>query len=314
MANELIVVAIGGNSLIRDARHETVPDQWAATRDTCQRIADLIAAGYRVVVTHGNGPQVGFIVRRSELGRSELHDVPLDSCDADTQGAIGYMIQQSLHNELRRRGLARSAVTVVTQVEVDAADPAFAAPQKPIGSFMDRPTAEALAAREGWTIREDAGRGWRRVVPSPRPRVIVEADAIRDLAQLGYVVTAVGGGGIPVVRGPDGMLRGIEAVIDKDHASALLATELGADRLVVSTAVERVCLDHGTPTERALSAMTVAEARAHAAAGQFAPGSMGPKIEAMVDYVVATGRPATLTTPEQLVAAVAGRAGTTITR
>jgi carbamate kinase len=314
MANELIVVAIGGNSLIRDARHKTVPDQWAATRDTCQRIADLIAAGYRVVVTHGNGPQVGFIVRRSELGRSELHDVPLDSCDADTQGAIGYMIQQSLHNELRRRGLARSAVTVVTQVEVDAADPAFAAPQKPIGSFMDRPTAEALAAREGWTIREDAGRGWRRVVPSPRPRVIVEADAIRDLAQLGYVVTAVGGGGIPVVRGPDGMLRGIEAVIDKDHASALLATELGADRLVVSTAVERVCLDHGTPTERALSAMTVAEARAHAAAGQFAPGSMGPKIEAMVDYVVATGRPATLTTPEQLVAAVAGRAGTTITR
>jgi len=314
VAGELIVVAIGGNSLIRDARHKSVPDQWVAARDTCHSLADLIEAGYRVVVTHGNGPQVGFIVRRSELGRGELHDVPLDSCDADTQGAIGYMIQQSLQNEFRRRGLARSAVTVVTQVEVDADDPAFARPTKPIGSFMDQATATALAAKEGWTIALDAGRGWRRVVPSPRPRVILEADAIRDLIGLGYVVTAVGGGGIPVVRGPDGMLHGIEAVIDKDHASALLATWLGADRLVVSTAVDRICLDYGTPAERALATMTVAEARAYAAAGHFAPGSMLPKVEAMVGYVEATGHPATVTTPEHLVAAVRGEAGTTIVR
>lgn len=314
MAGELIVLAIGGNSLIRDARHKTVPDQWAATRETCHSIADLIEAGHRVVVTHGNGPQVGFIVRRSELGRSELHDVPLDSCDADTQGAIGYMIQQSLQNEFRRRGMTRSAVTVVTQVEVDPADPAFAKPSKPIGSFMDQATAAAQAAKEGWAIAEDAGRGWRRVVPSPRPQVILELDAIRDLVRLEYAVTAVGGGGIPVVRGPDGMLRGVEAVIDKDYASALLAVGLGADRFVVSTAVERVCLDHGKPGERALSSMTVAEARAYAEAGHFAPGSMRPKIEAMLGYVAATGHPAVLTTPEHLVAAVAGRAGTTITR
>lgn len=314
MANELIVLAIGGNSLIRDARHKTVPDQWDATRDTCRRIADLIEAGYRVVVTHGNGPQVGFIVRRSELGRGELHDVPLDSCDADTQGAIGYMIQQSLHNELRRRGLNRSAVTVVTQVEVDRDDPAFARPTKPIGSFMEAAAAAALAAKEGWTIAEDAGRGWRRVVPSPRPMVIIEADAIRDLVGLGYVVTAVGGGGIPVVRGPDGTLRGVEAVIDKDYASAMLAQVLGADRFVISTAVDRVCLDYGQPAQRALSTMTVAEARAYAAAGHFAPGSMAPKIEAMVGYVEATGHPATLTVPANLVAAVEGKAGTTISR
>lgn len=313
MASELIVLAIGGNSLIRDAKHKTVPDQWDATRDTCHRIADLIEAGYRIVVTHGNGPQVGFIVRRSELGRSELHDVPLDSCDADTQGAIGYMIQQSLQNEFRRRGLNRSAVTVVTQVEVDAADPAFARPTKPIGSFMDQPTAAALAAKEHWTISEDAGRGWRRVVPSPKPGVILEADAIRDLVGLGYVVTAVGGGGIPVVRAPDGMLHGVEAVIDKDYASAMLAQVLGADRFVISTAVDRVCLDFGKPGQRELATMTVAEARAYAAAGHFAPGSMLPKIEAMIGYVEATGHPATLTIPGNLVAAVAGEAGTTIT-
>ena len=311
-AGDLIVLAIGGNSLIRDARHRTVPDQWAATRETCHGIADLIEAGHRVVVTHGNGPQVGFIVRRSELGRGELHDVPLDSCDADTQGAIGFMIQQSLQNELMRRGVRKTAVTVVTQVEVDPADPAFAHPTKPIGSFMDQATATALAAREGWTVAEDAGRGWRRVVPSPRPKVILELDAIRDLVRLGYVVVGVGGGGIPVARGADGALHGLEAVIDKDYASALLAVGLGADRLVVSTAVERVCLDYGTPAQRAIAAMTVREARAYAAAGHFAPGSMGPKIDAMVGFVETTGHPATLTSPERLVAALAGDAGTTI--
>ncbi len=310
--DRLIVLAIGGNSLIRDPKHKTVADQWDATRLTCAHIAGLIQAGYDVVVTHGNGPQVGFIVRRSELSRHELHEVPLDSCGADTQGAIGYMIQQCLANEFRRRGIAKTAATVVTQVEVDANDPAFGKPSKPIGSFMDEPTARARAAQEGWSIAEDAGRGWRRVVASPKPKAIVEIDAIRRLIEARCSVTAVGGGGIPVVRDANGDLRGVDAVIDKDHASALLARVLAADLFVISTGVDRVCLDYGKPTQRALSHLTLAEARRHLAERQFAPGSMGPKVEAVIDFLEHGGRKAILTVPELLQEAVAGRAGTVI--
>jgi carbamate kinase len=308
----LIVLAIGGNSLIRDEQHRTVPDQWVLARESCHHIAQIVERGHRVVVTHGNGPQVGFIIRRSELARHELHPVPLDSCDADTQGAIGYMIQQSLENEFVRRGMRKSAVALVTQVEVDAASPAFEHPTKPIGALMDEATARARAAQEGWTIKEDAGRGWRRVVPSPEPLAIVELDAIRALADAGFVVTAVGGGGIPVVRGADGTLRGVEAVIDKDLSSALLATLLGADQFVISTAVCRVCLDFGTPRQRPLDRLTLEEARRYLAEGQFGEGSMAPKIRAVLSYLEHGGREAVITCPEELEDAVEGRAGTRI--
>jgi len=310
----LIVLAIGGNSLIRDEQHRTVPDQWVLARETCRHIAEIVAAGHQVVVTHGNGPQVGFIVRRSELALHELHPVPLDSCDADTQGAIGYMIQQSLENEFTRRRLAKMAVAVVTQVEVAADSPAFTRPTKPIGSFMDEATAHARAAQEGWTIREDAGRGWRRVVPSPDPLAIVEIEAIRTLVRAGFVVTAVGGGGIPVVRNARGELHGVEAVIDKDLASALLAIALHADQFVISTAVSRIALDFGTPRERPINRMTLDEARRHLADGQFGEGSMAPKVRAIVNYLEAGGRRAIVTRPDDLERAVDGEAGTIVER
>ena len=310
----LIVIAIGGNSLIRDEQHRTVPDQWVLARETCRHIAEIVAAGHQVVVTHGNGPQVGFIVRRSELALHELHPVPLDSCDADTQGAIGYMIQQSLENEFTRRRLAKMAVAVVTQVEVAADSPAFTRPTKPIGSFMDEATAHARAAQEGWTIREDAGRGWRRVVPSPDPLAIVEIEAIRTLVRAGFVVTAVGGGGIPVVRNARGELHGVEAVIDKDLASALLAIALQADQFVISTAVSRIALDFGTPRERPINRMTLDEARRHLADGQFGEGSMAPKVRAIVNYLEAGGRRAIVTRPDDLERAVDGEAGTIVER
>jgi carbamate kinase len=308
----LLVLAIGGNSLIRDERHRTVPDQWILARETCHHIAEIVARGHRVVVTHGNGPQVGFIVRRSELARHELHPVPLDSCDADTQGAIGYMIQQSLENEFIRRRMPKMAVAVVTQVEVDAASPAFQNPTKPIGAFMDEATARARAAQEGWRIREDAGRGWRRVVPSPEPRRIVELAAIHSLIEAGFVVVAVGGGGIPVVRNAEGELHGVEAVIDKDLASALLAINIEADQFIISTAVDAIKLDFGKPGERPIGRMTVTEAKRHLAECQFGEGSMAPKVRAILQYLEAGGRRGVVTSPEHLEAAVEGRAGTII--
>lgn len=309
---ELIVLAIGGNSLIRDQAHRSVPDQWALTRETCSHVAAIVEAGYRVVVTHGNGPQVGFILRRSELARHELHEVPLDSCGADTQGAIGYMVQQSLENEFRRRGLRQGAVAIVTQVEVDARSPAFTHPTKPIGSFMDEPTARERAAHGGWAIGADAGRGFRRLVASPEPLAIVELDAVRTLLAAGYVVIAVGGGGIPVVRTPEGELRGVEAVIDKDLATSLLARELDADALVISTGVPRVCLRYGQPDQLELERLSLADARRYLAEGHFGAGSMAPKIEAAARYLEAGGRRAIVSCPEELERALRGQAGTTI--
>lgn len=309
---KLVVLAIGGNSLIRDEAHKSVPDQWDLTRETCRHIAALVESGMRVVVTHGNGPQVGFIVRRSELALHELHAVPLDSCDADTQGAIGYMIQQAMDNELRRRGLAKTSVTVVTQVEVDPNSPAFKKPSKPIGSFMDEATAKARAAKEGWTIVEDSGRGFRRVVPSPEPLEILELAAIKTLIEAGFVVCAVGGGGIPVVKLANGEYRGAEAVIDKDFASSLLAAQLGADLFVISTAVDKVCLDFNKPTEKKLDRLTVAEAKKHLADGQFGRGSMAPKIDAVVRFLEAGGKRAIITSPDHLEEAVLGHGGTVI--
>jgi len=307
---KLAVVAVGGNALIKDEQHRTVRDQYAAAAESMRHIAAMIAAGWNVVVTHGNGPQVGFILRRSELSRHELHEVPLDSCGADTQGAIGYMFQKALHNEFLRLKLDRQPVTVVTQVLVDQNDPAFQKPSKPIGSFMSEADARAKQQTEGWSVVEDAGRGWRRVVASPKPQRIIERDAILALISQGFVVIGVGGGGIPVVADAAGALRGVEAVIDKDYASALLANSLPADLFVISTAVERVALNYNKPDQRWLDRLTLAEAKAYLAAGHFHTGSMAPKIEAVVSYLERGGRQALITNPENIGRALAGETGT----
>jgi carbamate kinase len=311
MSARLALVAVGGNSLILDARHQSVADQWKAAAETCQHIAAMIGAGWTVVVTHGNGPQVGFILRRSELARHELHEVPLDVCGADTQGAIGYAFQQLLGNQLRSRGIARQVVTIVTQTEVAAGDPAFGNPTKPIGSFMDEKTAWQRADQDGWVVVEDAGRGWRRVVPSPVPVRIVELPTIQRLLEQGFVVVAAGGGGIPVVMTSDGSLRGVPAVIDKDLASALLASAIGADLFVITTAVERVALHYGKPGQVWLDCVTLEEARRHLTDGvHFAAGSMAPKIRAVVSFLERGGPEAIITDPPHLERALAGEAGT----
>jgi carbamate kinase len=311
MNKKVAVVAIGGNSLIKDKEHQTVPDQFAATRETCVHIAGMIERGWDVIITHGNGPQVGFILRRSELASHVLHTVLLDSCGADTQGAIGYMIQQSLYNEFKLRGIDKQAATVVTQVLVDKDDPAFQNPSKPIGPFLDQEMALKRRAEEGWDVVEDAGRGWRRVVPSPIPRRIIERDAIKNLIDTGFVVIAVGGGGIPVVE-ENGELKGTAAVIDKDYASSLLALAIGVDLFLISTAVEKVALNFGQPNQEWLDRMTLAEARQYLEEGHFAPGSMYPKIQAIVDFLEGGGKEALVTNPENIERALAGETGTRI--
>jgi carbamate kinase len=309
---KVLVIAIGGNSLIKDAKHQSVPDQYAAVVQSAGHITDLLERGYRVVITHGNGPQVGFILLRSEHSRGLLHQVPLDSIVADTQGALGYQLQQALENEFRRRGLKKSVATIVTQTLVDRNDAAFTKPSKPIGEFYTREQAEERMRVEKWTMIEDAGRGWRRVVASPRPVRIIESKVVRHLAEHGYVVVAAGGGGIPVVADENGMLSGVPAVIDKDLASAVLAKEISADLLVISTAVEKVFLDFGRPGQRGLDTMTAAEARRYIAEGHFKPGSMLPKIEACLQFIQNGGREAVITCPEALSAALDGRTGTRI--
>lgn len=309
---QLAVVAVGGNSLIKDEKHKTVHDQYEAACASMRHIADLIQAGWNVVVTHGNGPQVGFILRRSELSRHELHDVPLDSCGADTQGAIGYMFQKALRNEFKTRGLANQAVTVVTQVLVDQNDPAFQKPSKPIGSFMSEADAREKMAAEHWAMVEDAGRGWRRVVASPKPQAIVERDAIETLIKTGFTVIAVGGGGIPVYR-QGNHLKGASAVVDKDLASAKLAELIDADVLIILTAVERVALNFGKPDQRWLDRMTVDEARRYIQEGHFAKGSMLPKVQAAVDFAASRpGRSTLITLLAKAKDGIEGRTGTRI--
>lgn len=307
------VIAIGGNSLIRDKHHQQVADQYDACAETCRHIAPLLRdPDLRLVITHGNGPQVGFILRRSELSLHELHPVPLDSCVADSQGAIGYHIQLALQNEFRRLGIRKTPATVITQSLVDRNDPAFSKPNKPIGSFMTREEAERHREREGWDVVEDSGRGWRRVVASPIPKEIVEFGAVKGLLDEGFVVIAAGGGGIAVVEDGDGKMKGAAAVIDKDLASSLLARELGAELFVVSTAVEKVCLGFGTPQQKAIDRMTVAEAKRYVAEGHFKPGSMLPKIQAVIAFLEGGGREAIITDPAHVSDAIAGSAGTHI--
>ena len=311
MTEKLAVIAIGGNSLIKDKQHQSVEDQYQAADETAGHIARMIKDGWNVAVAHGNGPQVGFILRRSELARHELHEVPLDVCGADSQGAIGYALQQSLQNHLLDMGIDRPVATVVTQTEVSANDPAFRNPTKPIGSFMDEDEAILRRERDKWDVVEDAGRGWRRVVASPIPTRIVEEPSIRALIGAGHIVIGVGGGGIPVVADEQGHLKGIAAVIDKDFASSLLASRLGADTFIISTAIEKVALNFGKPEQRWLDRVTLAEARQYLAEGtHFAKGSMAPKIQAIINFLEAGGQHAIVTDPANIARALAGETGT----
>ena len=308
--SKTVVVAIGGNSLIKDEKHQTVPDQYKAICETAENIADLIEFGYRVVITHGNGPQVGFILLRSEYSRGILHEVPLDSIVADTQGAIGYQIQQALMNELFIRNIHKQVITVVTQTLVDRNDPAFQNPTKPIGKFYTKEEAEERMKKEKWTMMEDAGRGWRRVVPSPKPIRIIERKAIKELIERDFVVVAVGGGGIPVISNEKGILSGVQAVIDKDIASAVLAKEIAADLFVISTAVEKVYINFGRPDQSPIDRMTVKEAKKYIDEGHFKPGSMLPKINAVILYLESGGKEAIITDPEHIKDAIEWKTGT----
>ena len=308
----LAVLAIGGNALIRGRKHESIPDQYVMVCEIAEVICGMLEGGWKVVVTHGNGPQVGFILRRSELAIAEVPPVPMDYAGADIQGGVGYMFIKALRNAFRRRAIRREAVAVVTQTVVDRDDPAFANPTKPIGSHMEEARAKKLAAKYRWTVRDDAGRGWRRVVPSPRPQRILETAQIGQLAKEGHVVVCCGGGGIPVIEEENGDLKGVEAVIDKDLASSLLARNMGADTLVLPTGVEKVALDFNKPTQRWLDRMSLAEAKRHHAEDQFDAGSMGPKVAALIDFVGGGGRLGLITDPQNVARALRGETGTRV--
>jgi carbamate kinase len=312
---KIAVVAIGGNSLIKDKQHQTVEDQYDAAKETAQHIAEMIEAGWDVAIGHGNGPQVGFILRRSEIAHKVegMHELPLDVCGADSQGAIGYSLQQNLQNELQRRQIDKPVSTVVTQVLVDKHDPAFQTPSKPIGTFMEQDEADRRAEEMGWNVVEDAGRGWRRVVASPLPVEVVEFPAIKALVEAGVVVIAVGGGGIPVIDTGDRQFKGTAAVIDKDFASSLLAQLLDADLLLISTAVEKVALNFGKPNQEWVSHMTLAEVKQYLEEGtHFAKGSMEPKMKAIVWFLESGGKQAIVTDPENIGRALKGETGTLI--
>lgn len=303
------VVAIGGNSLITGKDKREVKYQWDAVRETCGHIAKMIREGWRVVITHGNGPQVGFILRRSELAAHEVHTTPLDLISADTQGSIGYMVQQALRNSLRAMGISQHVITLVTQTVVSTSDPAWQSPDKPIGGYLSEQEADN-SRKEGWTVIDDAGRGLRRVIASPEPREIIELDAIKLALQNDYVVIAVGGGGIPVVRNARGELRGVYAVIDKDRASSLLACGISADLFLISTGVEKVMLNYNKPDQRPLDRVTLTEARQYLDEGHFARGSMLPKIQAVIRFLEKGGPAALITDPPNIVRALNGETGT----
>lgn len=313
----LALIAIGGNSLIKNQKHKTVQDQYNAICETAVHVVDIVEKGFTVVVTHGNGPQVGFILRRSELAHeiSGMHIVPLVSCVADTQGAIGYQLQQALNNEFQKRGVARQAVTVVTQVEVDREDPAFSNPTKPIGSFFSEDQIKKIRDKHtDWHVVFDADRGYRRVVPSPAPKAIIEIGVLEYLLGKGFCVIGAGGGGIPVFKNKRGEYEGVDAVIDKDSASSLLATQLHADLFIISTSIEKVFINFGKPDETPLDSITAKQARAYMSEGHFAPGSMLPKIEAALGFLDRGGKEAIITSPESLGRAITGESGTHISR
>ena len=308
----LTVVALGGNALLDPALPPTVSNQFAVTTRAMKPVADLIERGERLVLTHGNGPQVGFMALRSEIAAGSLHEVPLDSLVADTQGAIGYMLQRALREELRLRGLRVDVVAIVTEVEVDPHDHSFDEPTKPIGAFHREDEVELLERERGWTMVEDAHRGWRRVVPSPAPVDIVQLGVIQRLVEQGVVVICCGGGGIPVTRDPEGHIVGVEGVVDKDRASALLAIRLQAKRLALTTAVDGIYQDFLTDSPRLLRDVSPRELREFGRQGQFPAGSMGPKVKACVRFVEQGGSSAVVCRPDQLVSALAGDCGTRV--
>jgi carbamate kinase len=315
MASKLAVIAVGGNSLIKDDERVTVEDQVAALRETAHHIADMIEAGWDLAIGHGNGPQVGFILRRSEIAAKVegMHEIPLDVCGADSQGAIGYEFQQALQNEYHRRGINKNATTVITQMLVEKNDPAFQKPSKPIGSFMDEVEARKRESEMNWSVVEDAGRGWRRVVPSPMPKKILELDSVKLLLDASVTVITVGGGGIPVIDKGNGEYEGTAAVIDKDFASSLLAQEICAELFLIATAVEKVAINFGKPEQKWLDKMTLAEAKQYLAEGtHFAKGSMAPKIQAITWFLENGGKQALITNPENIGRALNGETGTWI--
>lgn len=312
VSSKVAVVAVGGNSLIKDNTRRSLPDQYAAAVESMVHVAGMIEAGWNVVLTHGGGPQVGFILRRSELSQHELHPVSLDYILADLQGAAGYMFQRALHNELKRRGINRQVATVITQSLVDRADPAFQHPTKPIGSFMDEATALKHRDNDSWVVMEDAGRGWRRVTASPVPIRIIEAEAIKAFISTGTIVICTGGGGIPVIEGEDGNLEGVEVVLDKDYGAMILAEQIQADLFLISTAVEKIAINFNKQDQRWLDRITLAEAKQFLSEGHFAPGSMAPKIRAIIYYLEHGGKQAIITNPENLERALRGETGTWI--
>ena len=309
----IAVVAVGGNALILDDNHKTVPDQFLAAKRAMKNVADIVEAGWQIVLTHGNGPQVGYILRRSEIALGELHPVPMDYAGADTQGAIGYMFQKALRNEFVRRGISRDVVSVVTQVIVSANDEAFLKPTKPIGSYMKEETAKQMVDEYGWSVVSDPKLGWRRVVPSPYPNDIVELESIKQLVHNGSVVIACGGGGIPVVERSDGSIKGVEAVIDKDYASRLLAIEIGAEVFVITTDVDKVAINYGKKEQQWLSEVSVEELMAYRLDGHFPDGSMGPIVDAAIKFVQDGGNMSIITDVDNLAASVMGEAGTLVT-
>ncbi len=310
-SGKTIVLAFGGNAITREGQQGTFPEQLANIEVSCRHVVGLAWAGYRMAITHGNGPQVGSLLIKNELARDVVPSMPLDVCVANTQGSLGFGIQQTLQNMFKKAGVLRETAAIITRTEVDPGDEAFSHPTKPIGPFFSQEEARGLMAVKGYTMREDSGRGWRRVVPSPRPLAILEKQVIKRLVEDEVIVVAVGGGGIPVVSGPDGY-AGVEAVIDKDLAAQRLALDIGADMLAILTGVPMVRLDFRKPTQRALERLTVSAARKLLSAGQFPPGSMGPKIEAAAGFVEQSGGTAVITDFETLPAALDGRGGTMI--
>lgn len=311
---ELVVVAIGGNSIIKDNASQSIAHQEQAVQEVAAHISDMVAEGYNIVLTHGNGPQVGLDLRRAEIAHVQegLPLTPLANCVADTQGGIGYLIQQALTNKLRVQQ-NKQAITLITQVEVDKNDPNFASPTKPIGAFFsEQERVQLKQENPQWHFVEDSGRGYRRVVASPIPQHVIESKAIKSLSECGYVVIAVGGGGIPIIKNEDGNYQSVDAVIDKDLSSTLLAKELHADILIITTGVEKVCIHFGKPEQKALGETTVEEMTQYMHEGHFPPGSMLPKIEASLSFLAAGGKRVIITTPEKLASALKGETGTHI--
>jgi carbamate kinase len=309
------IIAIGGNALIKKGQVGTIYEQFANARETCAKLLKVVEMGYDIIITHGNGPQVGDAIRRHENSRKIIPPYPLGVCVAETVGSMGYMLQQTMQNTVKKSKVVRKdVVTIITQVVVDDDDPSFKNPTKPIGQFFSKEDIDEMVKAEKWAVVEDSGRGWRRVVPSPKPLRIVEKDTIGDMLHKGKIVIACGGGGLPVIQMENGLLDGVEAVVDKDYASSKLAQQLDLDELIILTGVDKVSVNFGQPDQVDLDILTVAEAKRHLKAGQFPPGSMGPKIEAAIEFIENGGRKALIASHENLVEAMKGEAGTRIVR